>query len=202
MQTERAASKDEISPESASATPRRRRRSPTGISDLITGQWRRERGDLELDNFLLAIYLMRLGTIIDRAYDRVCRKEYGISGSDMRVLLALRRSGPPFIKRPTDLFRALLVTSGAITKQVDRLVAAGYAERLADPTHAGGFLVHLTRHGLRVVERAVDRLAKESVLAPAMTQFSATERERGRRFVLSILTALEANDGALMPDAQ
>ena len=62
-----------------------RRRSGASLSELITVQWQRERGDLDLQNFLLAIYFMRLGTLVDRAFDRGCQKRYGISGSDMRV---------------------------------------------------------------------------------------------------------------------
>jgi hypothetical protein len=60
--------------------------------ELISVQWQRERGDLDLSNFLLAIYLMRLGTIIERVFGRQCDE---ISGSDMRVLFALRRGGQP-----------------------------------------------------------------------------------------------------------
>ena len=115
------------------------------LSEMITMQWQTERSDLDLQDFLLAIYFMRLGTLVDRAYDRHCQKEYGVNGGDMRLMLALRRSGPPYVKRPTDLFRTLLVTSGAITKKVDRLMEHGYVERLPDPSHNGGFLVHLTK---------------------------------------------------------
>ena len=167
------------------------RKRPPSHSELIAMQWQSERGDLDLDNFLLAIYFMRLGTLVDRAYDRHCQKEYGIGGGDMRVMLALRRSGPPYVKRPTDLFRALLVTSGAITKKVDRLEAVGFVERLADPSHAGGFLVQLTKKGLQVVENAVEYLAKQSVLAPAMASLSTEERKRGSAFALRVLSALE-----------
>lgn len=167
------------------------RHSPS-LSELITLQWQSERSDLDLQNFLLAIYFMRLGTLVDRAYDRHCQKKYGINGGDMRLMLALRRSGPPYVKRPTDLFRTLLVTSGAITKKVDRLVQVGYVERLPDPSHQGGFLVHLTKKGLRVVEDAVDHLANQSALAPAMAQFTPEERKRGSDFALRILSTLEA----------
>jgi DNA-binding MarR family transcriptional regulator len=157
-------------------------------------QWRRERGDLDLDNFLLAIYLMRLGTLADQAFHRMCLRNYGVSGGDMRVLLALRRGGQPYVRRPTDLFRALLVTSGAITKKVDRLEAAGFVERLPDPSHSGGFLVHLTRRGLDTVEEAVEHLAKKSVLGPAMARLPAAEREAGSTFVLSLLSAMEQQE--------
>jgi DNA-binding MarR family transcriptional regulator len=164
-------------------------------SQLIAMQWRTERNDLDLDNFLLAIYFMRLGTLVDRAYDRHCQKAYGIGGGDMRVMLALRRSGPPYVKRPTDLFRALLVTSGAITKKVDRLVSAGYAERMPDPAHGGGFLVHLTKKGLHAVESEIEHLAKRSVLGPAMEQFTPEERRRGADFTLRVLSMLESTVG-------
>ncbi len=165
------------------------------LSELITLQWQAERSDLDLRDFLLAIYFMRLGTIVDRAYDRMCKTRYGVSGGDMRVLLALRRSGPPYVRRPTDLFRALLVTSGAITKKVDRLVEAGLAERLPDPSHSGGFLVHLTKRGLQFVEETVENLASEPILAPAMRQFSSAERDEINRYALRILSALEHSGG-------
>ena len=161
------------------------------LSELITMQWQTERSDLDLRNFLLAIYFMRLGTLADRAYDRYCQKEYAVNGGDMRLMLALRRSGPPYVKRPTDLFRTLLVTSGAITKKVDRLVEHGYVERLDDPGHNGGSLVHLTRKGLQVVDRAIEHLANHSVLAPAVSQLTTEERKQGSAFALRILSALE-----------
>jgi DNA-binding MarR family transcriptional regulator len=178
-------------------------RSPSpSLSELITLQWQRGREDLDLQNFLLAIYFMRLGALVDRAYDRYCQKHFGINGGDMRLMLALRRSGPPYVKRPTDLFRALLVTSGAITKKVDRLVEVGFVERLPDPNHSGGLLVHLTKKGLHVVEDAIEHLAKKSVLAPAMAQFTPEVRKQGAAFTLRLLSALEQNEEDLTSEEQ
>jgi DNA-binding MarR family transcriptional regulator len=171
------------------------------LIELITIQWQRERRDLDLSDFLLAVYLMRLGTLVERAYGRMCERRYRISGADMRVLLALRRGGQPYAKRPTDLFRALLVTSGAVTKKVDRLTEHGLVERMPDPGHAGGFLVRLTRTGLQVVEEVVEHLAKESVIAPAMAQFTTAEREAGSRFALRVLAGLE-RAGLADPDPE
>jgi DNA-binding MarR family transcriptional regulator len=160
--------------------------------ELITVQWQRERSDLDLSNFLLAIYLMRLGTIIELAFGRQCEERYGVSGSDMRVLFALRRGGPPYVKRPTDLFRALLVTSGAVTKKVDRLESLGMVERLQDPGHLGGFLVRLTKKGLHVADEMVEILARESAIAPAMRQFTKAEQEQCSRYALRMLSGLES----------
>ncbi|WP_238587418.1 MarR family winged helix-turn-helix transcriptional regulator [Cupriavidus sp. IDO] len=177
-----------VSPPDSTRKPRL---SGSSHIDLITLQWQHERSDLDLSNFLLAIYFMRLGTLVERAFDQMCQRLWNISGSDMRVLLALRRGGPPYAKRPTDLYRALIVTSGAITKKIDRLVSHGMVERMADPGHAGGFIVHLTRKGLETVEQAVEKLAKESSIAPAMAHFSDTERVAGNEFCLRTLALME-----------
>lgn len=159
--------------------------------EFISLQWQREHSELDLSNFLLAIYFMRLGTVIEQAFDKMCQNVWGISGSDMRVLLALRRSGHPYAKRPTDLYRALLVTSGAITKKIDRLASLGLVDRQPDPSHGGGFIVHLTRKGLDVVEKAIVKLAEESSIAPAMAHFTEAEREAGNQFCLKTLALME-----------
>jgi DNA-binding MarR family transcriptional regulator len=78
-----------------------------------------------------------------------------------------------------------------MTKKVDRLTEHGLVERMTDPGHAGGFLIRLTRKGLQVVEGVVESLAKESVIAPAMSQFTPAEREAGNRFALRVLASLE-----------
>jgi DNA-binding MarR family transcriptional regulator len=89
------------------------------------------------------------------------------------------------------LYRALLVTSGAITKKIDRLASLGLVERQQDPSHGGGFIVHLTRKGLDVVEKAIVKLAEESSIAPAMAHFSEAERAAGNEFCLRTLALME-----------
>lgn len=178
--------------------------NPSGKSfiELLTVQWQRERGDLDLSNCLLAVYLMRLGTMIERDFDRLCQQRYRVSGSDVRVLFALRRGGRPYVQRPTDLFKALLVTSGAMTKKVDRLASLGMVDRVQDPGHLGGFLIRLTKKGVQVADEMVERLAKRSVIDPAMGQFTPTEREQVSRFALRMLIALEAAGAFEGPDSK
>ena len=50
----------------------------------ITRQWQLERPDLDLGDFLLAIYLRRLGQLIENEYDRMCQARFGMSARDMR----------------------------------------------------------------------------------------------------------------------
>lgn len=165
------------------------------LEDIIA-TWTRERPDLDLSNYIFAMFVMRLGRVVDDVYDRLCRKRFGISGADMRVLFALRRAGKPYARRPTDLFRALLVTSGAITKQVDRLSRLGFVERLDDPTNSAGVLIALTAKGLKATNAATDHLAANSPIAPALANLTSAERGAARRLIKQMLQDLEeALDG-------
>jgi DNA-binding MarR family transcriptional regulator len=157
----------------------------------IARQWKDERPDLDLQNFLLQIYLQRIGRIIEHRFSRMCLRRFGMRAQDMRLLLALRRGGAPFARRPTDLFKALLVTSGAITKQVDRLVKKKLVRRLPDPDYGGGFLVQLSDRGLDAVDRASTIIANESFIGPAMAALTPSERDGAEQFCLSLIATLE-----------
>jgi DNA-binding MarR family transcriptional regulator len=157
----------------------------------ITAEWRRERPDIDLDRFLLAIYLQRLGRIIQQDFEQLCQSRYRLRSSDLRVLLALRRRGSPYAQRPTDLFRALLITSGAVTKQVDRLVARKLVVRLRDPDYRKGFLVKLTEKGLKLVDEVASEIADGTTIAPEMSSLSRKEILNAVHFSLRALKLLE-----------
>ncbi len=159
----------------------------------IAADWQRERPDIDLDRFLLAIYVQRLGRIIFQDFERLCQTEYRMRSSDVRVLLALRRRGPPYAQRPTDLFRALLITSGAVTKQVDRLVSRKLVVRLPDPDYRKGFLVQLTDRGRRFVDGVAGTIADGTAIAPEMSALAPAEIRSAARFCYRALKLLESN---------
>ncbi len=170
--------------------------------DGITHQWMREFPEQDLSNFLLAIYLQRIGRTVEHAYGRMCLDKFGISGADMRVLLALRRNGRRASMRPTDLYKALLVTSGAITKQIDRLSSLNLVERKPDPSFFGGFIVGLTRLGMKTVNAAVATLATDSYIGPAMKELGQVAHDEGSRFCLQLLRTLEKENEVGKPVSQ
>ena len=170
--------------------PRRKNIAGETTRDIAL-TWVRERPDLKSEDYLYLIYLMRLGRILERIDDRRCRQTYGISGPEMRVLLALRRSGAPFARRPTDLYRAALVTSGAITKQVDRLAARELVRRLPDPKNSGGFLIQLTDKGVGVADRSLTELAGGSPFAAGRNKLTRDERRRILALSERLLSELE-----------
>ena len=55
--------------------------------------------------------------------------EAGLSDGDFDVLASLRRSGAPYQLTPGELAASTMVTSGAVTKRLDRLEEKGYVTR-------------------------------------------------------------------------
>jgi DNA-binding MarR family transcriptional regulator len=165
-------------------------------TDDIAESWKRELPDRDLTGFLLAIYIMRMGRMVDDTYDRMCRAKFGISGADMRVLFALRRAGKPYERRSTDLYRALLVTSGAISKQVDRLSKLGLVERTAGSDDSGA-VVRMTAKGLKNVKIAFEALTSDSIVATAITSLSAAQKKSAYELCKHMLLILERNKDAM-----
>ena len=155
----------------------------------IAASLKRERPDLDQTDYLYLLYAQRVGRILNSVDDAYCRAEFGISAAEMRVLFALRRAGPIYALRPTQLFRSLLVTSGAITKQVDRLIAAGYVDRQPGPDKSGGFLVHLTNKGFKAADDALTALADSSIISHSA--LTAKERQTVCKLLAKMLRDLE-----------
>lgn len=169
-----------------------------GLQQYID-EWRRERPDVDLSAFGIAAAIKQIDQQSEAEFRRLS-SEFGIGAGDLRVLLALRRSGLENPRRPTDLFQSLLVTSGAVTKQVDRLEAQGFVERLPDPSYQRGFLVRLTKRGAKVADAAMDAICSpQTTIGAAIASLSAEEREIGSHFLQRLLAAFEeANASATL----
>src|SRR4051812_24356309 len=96
---------------------------------------------------------------------------HGLGRGSFEVLATLRRAGTPFRLSAGALARGLVMTSGGMTKRLDKLEAAGLVARSPDPADRRGVLVSLTERGLEVVDRAVeDHLANEARLLEVLSE--------------------------------
>ncbi|MEU0033598.1 MarR family transcriptional regulator [Streptomyces sp. NPDC006333] len=127
---------------------------PSEIADA----WARELPSLDLTPFLVSGGILRLSQQVERAFTAVARSN-GIGPGDLRVLLALRRSGPDYAMSPTALFKRLMITSGAVSKQVDRLAELELVERVSDPDILRGVLISLKPAGRTIAENAMLRIS-------------------------------------------
>lgn len=136
----------------------------------IVEQWAEARPDLDASPILIVGRIMRLNQKLDTALRPPFAAEK-LGGGDFDVLAALRRSGEPFAMRPADLSRTLLVTTGAVTKRIDRLERQGHVERdPAVPEDGRGKMVLLTRTGRELTDRLIGtHLANENRLLGALT---------------------------------
>ncbi|NUO96948.1 MAG: MarR family transcriptional regulator [Nonomuraea sp.] len=93
--------------------------------------------------------------------------ELGLTYAEFDVLAALARTAPPHRMKPSELSRALLLTSGGTSNVLQRLTAAGYVEREANAGDARSRWVQLTPEGMRTASAAleVSGRAHEEVLA-------------------------------------
>jgi len=77
-------------------------------------------------------------------------KEHGLLSGEFVVLMTLMRAGGNTGLRPTELYNELLVTSGAITKRVDRLAEMGLIERVQGVKDRRSSPIKLTKKGLKL----------------------------------------------------
>lgn len=81
--------------------------------------------------------------------------ELGLTYAEFDVLMALNRAAPPYRMKPSELSKALLLTSGGISNVLQRLTAAGHVEREDNAGDARSRWVQLTESGRQVATSAL-----------------------------------------------
>src|SRR4051794_32628471 len=138
--------------------------------DEILAQWRRERPELDPSPIGVIGRISRLARELEARLEPVYAA-HGLEPGWHDVLATLRRAGPPFRMRPTDLTAALMLTSSGTTKRLDKLEAAGLIAREPDPSDRRGTLIALTDEGRRVIDATTpDHLTNERRLLAALSE--------------------------------
>jgi DNA-binding MarR family transcriptional regulator len=156
--------------------------------DRVREQWRAVRPDIDTSPIAIVARVGRAAAYFDQAInDGMAR--HGLSRSSWDVLASLRRVGPPFELCPTELYRGLMRTSGAMTNRLHRLERNGLIERAPDPGDGRGVLVRLTPEGRELVDEiAPQHLETERRL---LEHLSAEEREQLETGLRRLLGSLE-----------
>jgi DNA-binding MarR family transcriptional regulator len=137
--------------------------------DAILDQWQRERPDLDSSPIGVVGRLSRVSRELEARLEPVY-KAHGLEPGWHDVLATLRRQGPPFQMRPTDLTSATMLTSSGMTKRLDKLEGAGLIARAPDPKDRRGTLIALTDEGRALIDAVTpDHLANEASLLESLT---------------------------------
>lgn len=159
---------------------------PADLVDAFVAQWHAARPDLG-DRLPAMATIARFGRINQLARHQIEAElaRHALGVGDFDVLAALRRSGAPFVLRPIDLSRTLMLSPAGMTGRLDRLEAAGWIARRLDPDDRRSMLVELTEAGLAQIDAAVsDHVDNEERLLSGLTrQQRDTLDELLRRFL-------------------
>lgn len=142
--------------------------------DRIQDEWRAEAPDVDVTPQGVFGRLARLSVLV---HQEICTsyERHGITEADFDVMATLRRAGRPYQRRATELAENTMVTSGGLTKRVDRLIGLGYVERRPGEHDARERVVGLTAEGMSVLDAAFrDHMANEKIM---LERFTAQERE-------------------------
>jgi DNA-binding MarR family transcriptional regulator len=164
--------------------------------DLIVEQWGRERPDLDVTALAA---LGRLFRVVDLAGAELAGplRAHGLDKGWFDLIAALRRAGPPYQLHPTELMATTMLSSGGMTKRIDRLVDAGLVERRPDPRDRRATLVRLSRRGKRTADAALEtHIAGEERLLGALSQ---SERHTLDVLLRKLLQALDGPSHARIP---
>ncbi|MEU5880351.1 MarR family transcriptional regulator [Spirillospora sp. NPDC047279] len=125
------------------------------VVDALVPRWEADGLSAEM---IANLELTKRAALLSTLLEQPVRAELaglGLTYAEFDVLVALRRAGPPCRLKPTELTRALLLTSGGTSNVLQRLAKEGYIEREDDPADARSRWVRLTPEGLRAAEKAL-----------------------------------------------
>ena len=139
----------------------------------VVDQWAAVRPELDVSPVLVIGRLHRVAQALTTELVKVYNA-HGLGEGDFDVLATLRRTGDPYELTPTELMDQTMVTSGAVTKRLDRLEGAGLVERRVSDGDRRSRIVVLTGKGRELIDRAApEHFANEARLLAPLT---ATER--------------------------
>jgi DNA-binding MarR family transcriptional regulator len=164
--------------------------------DRIVREWAEEYPSLDTEAMAVIGRILRVARYLERDVELELGR-FGLSISEFNALSALRRRGEPHALSPTELGRGLMLSSGGVTKLIERLEARGLVVRTPDTTDGRGVVVALTPPGLELQEAAIDAhvVNETELLGP----LNAETREELTRILRTLLVAFEGNAGRMRP---
>lgn len=141
--------------------------------DRLLQQWAQERPELDCSRLSVVVRVLLLAKVFRQSAEKALAP-LELKLWEYDVLSALRRQGPPFQLPATELARASMLTSGAMTNRIDRLEARGFVVRIPDAADRRGVNVRLTAAGQRLTDDAIE--ARLTAAHDQLEMLSAQER--------------------------
>lgn len=130
--------------------------------------------------------LVRGVTVRQQAFERHLALGLGVDRAGLDVMDHLMSQGPA---TPTDLARALDISTAAMTLVLNRLEAAGHVSRDPHPTDRRRVIVTASEASMRQAYGYVDPLIRD--VEGVIDSLTPTERETVERFLVGLLGAYD-----------
>jgi DNA-binding MarR family transcriptional regulator len=155
--------------------------------DRVLQQWRTERPDLEASPMGIVGRIQRASRLLERGLsENFARHDLQLWEFD--ILATLRRSGPPYRLTAGALSDSAMVTSGAVTNRIDRLVARSLVTRETDPANRRSVIITLTESGWTLIDDVlVPHVTHEEHLLACL---SADEQQQLATLLRTLLVGL------------
>jgi DNA-binding MarR family transcriptional regulator len=159
--------------------------------DQIQSEWQQASPALDVSALAVVGRILRLARLLERQREALL-VPHGLSVWSFDVLATLRRQPPPHQLTPTELYGALMLSSGAMTNRIDRLEGEGLVERHRETTDRRSVLVRLTARGVQLVETVLPQILDRE--RERLEPFTPAEREGLAGLLRRQLLALESGD--------
>ena len=167
--------------------------------DVFAEEWIRVRPDLDFDYLATVGRILRVSAHLRDAMDQWL-EPFGITWEMFDLLASLQRSGADNGMRPTDLYEACMLSSGATTNRIDRAEKLNYAVRKPDPSDGRAVRIALTKRGANLAHKAMTE--HSSCASEISNRLTAAEQKQLARLLRKMLLSFEADRSTAKPQKQ
>ncbi|MGB5720624.1 MAG: MarR family transcriptional regulator [Woeseiaceae bacterium] len=125
------------------------------IVDQLLDQWTIERPKSDVSALGVVVRIQMLAKSLHRQ-TTIALKKHGLKHWEYDVLSVLRRQGTPFEMASTEIARAAMLSSGAMTTRIDGLESRGLVRRRRSRTDRRSVSVRLTTKGKKSIDLAIE----------------------------------------------
>ncbi len=143
--------------------------------DKILAQWQCEAPALDVSSLAVVGRILQLAQLLEKHRETVLA-DFDLTVWSFDMLATLRRQGPPYQLKPTELYELLMLSSGAMTNRIDRLEKDGLVTRLRDPNDRRSVIVQLSDAGAERIDAAMPILfEREKQFLADLSQTETTD---------------------------
>lgn len=159
----------------------------TDVIDAVIAQWKTVRPDVDLEPMQVLGRIARVSHVLEKEQKKFLAA-HGLEPFEFDVLTTLRRAGEPYELTASELLKAALVTSGAITNRIDRMEVKGLVERIRDRDDRRSVHIRLTPQGREALDAifGLHVANMERILQP-LDPLTREQLASGLRFLLEAL---------------